>query len=285
MSTRRNVPALVSTVTGCDVVVVQELLAPPYAGTFPDGSPYRPDPQATAFFDAMRAEGYDFVLSEEDTGTGDVNHVNSSATEWWVTFYRASQVTVATNLPRGFLAADRTNHPDFERVPYAFAFRTTDGRLDFVLVSVHLKPGGASSDAVRRAHELSAIRTWWQSQSGGERDFIVLGDMNFEDCDEIGSGVPTGLTSLNTECVPTNTNTNRPHPYDNVLYDDEQTTEIDGAFGFVVVNLIQAMASHWNPADGIYPGNPYVHDPFRAFFTDHHPIGFRLTIPDADDDM
>lgn len=284
-STRRNAPALASVVTGCDLVVVQELVAPPYAGQFPDGTPYNPDPQAAAFFDAMRTEGYDFILSEEDTGTGNTNHLNSTATEWWVTFYRGSRVTAASDLPRGFLAADRTNHPDYERVPYAFPFRTTDGRLDFVLVSVHLKPGGAASDAARRAHELSAIQAWRQSQSGSERDFIILGDMNFEDCDEIGSGVPVGLTSLNTECLPTNTNVNGPRPYDNVLYDEQATTEMDGAFGFVVINLIQAMASHWNAADGAYPGNPYDHNRFRAVFSDHHPVAFRLAIPNVDDDQ
>jgi hypothetical protein len=283
-STRRNAPALASVVTGCDLVVVQELVAPPYAGQFPDGTPYNPDPQAAAFFDAMRADGYDFILSEEDTGTGNTNHLNSTATEWWVTFFRAGRVIAATDLPRGFLAADRTNHPDYERVPYAFPFRTTDGRLDFVLISVHLKPGGAASDAARRAHELAAIQVWRQAQSGSERDFIILGDMNFEDCDEIGSGVPAGLTSLNTECLPTNANVNGPRPYDNVLYDEQQTTEMDGAFGFVVINLIEAMASHWNAADGVYPGNPYDHNRFRAFFSDHHPVAFRLAIPNVDDD-
>jgi hypothetical protein len=153
------------------------------------------------------------------------------------------------------------------------------------LISVHLRPGTTAADATRRAHELTSIRSWITSRPGNERDFLVLGDMNFEDCDEIGTGVPAALTSLNAECLPTNTNVNGPRPFDNVLYDEHQTTELDAPFGFVVVNLIAAMTSLWDPVDGTYPGSPYDHNRFRAFFSDHHPVAFRLAIPGADDDQ
>jgi hypothetical protein len=142
-----------------------------------------------------------------------------------------------------------------------------------------------ATDATRRAHELASIRSWISSRPGNERDFLVLGDMNFEDCDEIGTDIPAGLTSLNEECLTTNTNVNGPRPYDNVLYDELQTTELDAPFGFVIVNLIDAMAPLWSVSDGTYPGNPYDHNRFRAFFSDHHPVAFRLAIPDADDDQ
>ena len=224
-------------------------------------------------------------MSEEDTGPGERNHVNSSATEWWVTFYRAARVAPATNLPRGFLATDRTQHPDFDRVPYAFAFRTADQRLDFVLISVHLRPGTGAANSTRRAHELAAIQRWIAARGGNEGDFLVLGDMNFEDCDEIGETLPPMLVSLNEACLATNTNVNGPRPYDNVLYNELRTTELDAPFGFVVVNLIDTMVYHWQGADGVYPGNPYDHNRFRAFFSDHHPVAFRLTIPIADDDQ
>lgn len=232
----------------------------------------------------MRAQGYDYVLSEEDTGPGDKNHSNSTATEWWVTFYRAARVLPALDLPRGFLATDRTHNPDYERVPYAFGFRTADSRIDFVLISVHLRPGYTNADATRRAQELSAIQAWIGSRSGNERDFLVLGDMNFENCDEIGTDVPSQLVSLNEECLATNTNVNGPRPFDNVLYNEQATTELDKPFGFVVINLIEAMAPVWSDADGAYPGDPYDHNRFRTFFSDHHPVAFRLATPGADDD-
>src|SRR5215218_5480581 len=88
-----------------DLVIVQELVAPPHPGHFSDGSPFVPDPEARAFFDAMKAKHFDYVLSDEDTGTGPVNHLNSAATKWFVAFYKPQYVKLADDLPGGFLAA------------------------------------------------------------------------------------------------------------------------------------------------------------------------------------
>ena len=60
----------------------------------------------------MRAAGFNVVLSEEDTGTGERNHNNGSGTEWWVAFYRRSAVTVPDDLPYDFLATDRESASD-----------------------------------------------------------------------------------------------------------------------------------------------------------------------------
>jgi hypothetical protein len=65
---------------------VQELVSPPYAGKFPDGTPVKPDAESAEFFDAMRGHGFLYAISEEDTGSGDNIHRNGSSTEWWVTF-------------------------------------------------------------------------------------------------------------------------------------------------------------------------------------------------------
>ena len=105
---------------------------------FPDGTSAKPDKEAAAFFNEMERLGFKYWLSEEDSGTGDAIHLNSTATEWWVVFYNSSRGTIASDLPHGFLAADRSNHPDYERVPYAFSFRTKENGSDFVLINVHL---------------------------------------------------------------------------------------------------------------------------------------------------
>jgi len=39
----------------------------------------------------------------------------------------------------------------------------------------------------------------------------------------------------------------------------------------------------WNQ-DTPYTGEPYEHDEFRKYFSDHHPVVFKLTVSDADDD-
>lgn len=55
----------------------------------------------------MRELGFDYVISEEDTGTGDKIHRNGSSTEWWVSFYKSNRIAPADDLPHGFLASDR----------------------------------------------------------------------------------------------------------------------------------------------------------------------------------
>ena len=92
----RDNNALASILNPYDIVVVQELVAPPYPGMFPNGESFRPDPEAAKFFNAMRELGFEYILSEEDTGTGDEIHSNGTSTEWFVTFFRP---TVLRKLP------------------------------------------------------------------------------------------------------------------------------------------------------------------------------------------
>lgn len=277
----RKDAALVDLLAPYDVVIVQELVAPPYPGTFPNGDPYEPDPEAARFFDLMKARGFSFVLSEEDTGSKPIMHVNGSATEWWVVFYKPSVIKPAPDLVTGFLAADRYDHPDYERVPYAFGFRA--GSEDLVFISVHLQPGGGSKPTARRAQEIGAITAWIKAQTGSERDYVVLGDMNIEDCEELAAVLPTGFVSLNSGCLPTNTNVNGPKPYDHVMFSEQLTSPEIGS-KFEVIDLVEAMRGRWLLADGAYPGDPYKHNPFRGFFSDHSPVAFELIVDGVDDD-
>src|SRR5690606_33122749 len=128
----------------------------------------------------MYKVGFDgFVLSPEDTGKSTKNHTNSSSTEWWVVFYKTAKVETAPDLPQGFLSTTVTANSNWDRVPYAFAFRTLYKNMDFVLISVHLRPGKGSTHQSRRAHELASIQRWvTEAESNhSERDFIILGDM------------------------------------------------------------------------------------------------------------
>lgn len=288
-STRRDNFALAMILRDFDIVVLQELIAPPIEGTFPDNTQFKPDPEAAQFFIAMSALGFEYELSPEDTGTGSANHNNGTATEWWAVFYKPDSVGVADGLPTEFLVEDRTDHENYERVPYAFAFRTPDSNLDFVLISVHLMPGSGGKE--RRKGELASIADWVDEHDDEERDYIILGDMNIEDCEELQDATPPGYRSLNDECEATNTNVNGPKPYDHVMYRSTFTREIDTKFDFRVYNLIEAMRPFWRGTDP-YPGgsvNPiglplYDHNTFRAFYSDHNPVVFKMTVPAVDDD-
>lgn len=283
-STKRDNNALVSVIKEYDLVVVQELVSPPYVGTFPNGTPFKPDAESAAFFDLMQAAGFSYSLSEEDTGTGDNINRNGSSTEWWVVFYKASKVALAPDLPNGFLADDRSNHPSYERVPYCFSFRTLNNCLDFSLISVHLQPGDGSANQARRAEELEAIYSWVAAKDSLEQDFFVLGDMNFKDIAEINAVTPQGITALNNEAVATNTNVNGPKPYDNIFYNAEASKqEVDTLFDMQLINLLEEMKPYWDSSLGVYPGEPYDHNTFRQYYSDHHPVVFHLLVGEDDD--
>lgn len=273
----RDNASLASLVADQDIVVIQELVAPPYTGTFPNGDPYKPDLEAADFFEEMEVRGFDYLLSEEDTGTKSTSHVNSAATEWWVTFYKPESVMVADDLFNGFLADDRYDHVNYERVPYATSFRTSEGN-DFVLISVHLMPGASKSS--RRLEELTSIYSWIDANDDTEKDFIILGDMNIEDCDELEAVLAAGYVSLNRQCLPTNTNLNGPKPYDHVIH--KGLPEVHSFFK--VVDLIESMRAPWGlKSSEAYPGDPYIHNPFRVRYSDHHPVQFIIS-SDQDDD-
>ena len=61
------------------------------------------------------------------------------------------------------------------------------------------------------------------------------------------------------------------------------TTEVDWPYDMQVVNLIEAMRGSWALPEP-YPGNPYVHNAFKQYYSDHHPVVFRLAGTGADDD-
>jgi len=277
----RNNYALTDIVKDYDIVVVQEVIAPPYAGFFPDGDPFNPDPQATEFFDYMTENGFTFVLSEEDTGKGRRNHNNSSATEWFVVFYKKKAVSYATDLPHGFLDSDVTAHPDFDRVPYAFGFRTVDKNLDFVLISVHLHPDPGTADKKRRAHELKSIYKWIQLNNSVEKDIMIVGDMNIENKAEYEALELPGYITLNKDFVKTNT-ARVSKPYDHVFYNETFTqNDINTSFGFQVVDLVSEMKPYWRGRG--YPGKPYNHTKFRQYFSDHNPVVFEMKVANDDD--
>ncbi len=285
-SSERDNYALASMLDPFDIVVVQEVVSPPYPGDFPDGAAFKPKSNTAAFFDEMQFLGFAYVLSEEDTGTNDTIHINGSSTEWWVAFYRPETVNLAPSLPSGFLAEDRSNHNDYERVPYAFAFEDQSSTTDFVLISVHLKPNAGPDNRARRGEELAAINAWIDDHNAIEKDFIILGDMNFQSCNELTAQTPAGFLSLNDECRATNTNVNGPKPYDHVFYNIQHTaSDIDLGFDLEVIDLISAMRPFWEDSSSDpYPGDPYDHNEFRKFYSDHHPVEFRIKIGSTDDD-
>lgn len=333
--------------SGCDLILVQELVAPPseeyllrnplyrfepysaeeYArlpvenrvsplGTLlkfplaPEArgdpqalaDPIKPQPKTTAFFDAMSAEGYAFVISEENTGPGG-NHKNTSSAEWHLAFYDPKKFRVAPDLPHGFLSETRTWEKPWDRTPYAFPFRSADGCFDGVFINVHLRPNAGNASTARRREELRATREWIEQNctaESGELDCWIIGDMNLENENEIRQNLPeasataAAWTSLNLVARATNTNPNSPRPYDHVMLQPERSPSVRTQDNFRVIDLVEAMQSrwcfHWKTLESSaecppYPGtSPYHHTTFRTFASDHHPVRWVIHPTSGDSD-
>lgn len=87
--------------------------------------------------------------------------------------------------------------------------------------------------------------------------------------------------SLNDECRATNTIGKK--PYDHVMFSPSFTKEVDRAFDMQVVDLVPTMEAFWNLPTP-YPGNPYDHNEFRKYYSDHHLVVFRMNTALRDDD-
>jgi len=107
--------------------------------------------------------------------------------------------------------------------------------------------------------------------------------MNIENAAELKAVTPRGFVSLNDECRKTNTAIKSSKPYDHVMYRPAKLDEIDEVFDFQVINLIDAMRDTWRGSE-TYPGDPYDRNLFPQYYSDHHPVLFRLNIPSKDDD-
>jgi hypothetical protein len=259
-----------------DIVVVQEMVAPPIDGNYPDGSPFKKDPESASFVEEMSKKGFSYWLSSEDTGPSK-NHTPTTASEWWITFYKAEVVQPDTARCYGFLAQPLVNNANFERVPYAFPFRTIDRKTNFTLVSVHLQPGNSGDERLRRQTELNALFQWSTTQRESNKDFYVLGDCNIYDQKELSSFTSMGLTVLNSSFQSTNTkmyeSATKGEPYDHVFHFRSSVEDVIPN-SFEVIDLMSALKPHQSSIS--FPLEPYNHDLFRTTFSDHVPVRFKI---------
>lgn len=174
--------------------------------------------------------------------------------------------------PHGLLADDRSKNASYDRVPYAFSFRTKDNTMDFVLISVHLAAGGSASS--KRLGELTAISNWISQKrtESVEQDYLILGDMNLEDCDEVLEMLTQVQSTLNYQCV--GTNLRQIKPFEHVFYYLDHDTEID-YWHLWTIDLVEAMQFYW-PYEDPYLGDLETHtvNDYAVYYSDHHPIVF-----------
>ena len=275
----RNDTLLGQLLTDYDIVVVQEMVAPPVSGVYPDGTKYDADKESQGFHEVMLKNGFSSWLSREDTGPTK-NHTNSSASEWWIAYYKQDVVPdTLDNEPYGFLSDTLVGNSVFKRVPYSFAFQSRDGSSSFNLISVHLNPGGSSKESLIRSKEFEGIRHWIDKERTSNCDFIILGDCNIEDKDELksieGTVFNNDFISLNDVCHSTNTkmyeDSLKGKPYDHVFVNsclEEDLVENT----FHVIDL-EAFIRDLGLGEVFFP---YEHNFFRTRLSDHVPVEFKL---------
>lgn len=259
-----------------DIVVVQEMVAAPVEGFYPDGTPFKKDNESAAFVNEMQKRGFSFWMSNEDTGPTK-NHTPTTASEWWIVFYKSNTVLPDTNRCYGFVSSPLVKNPVFERVPYAFPFRSVNGNSNFTLVSVHLKSGDSGEENAIRQGELKELFTWISTPMESNKDFYVLGDCNIYEVTEFLDFKKNDICSLNEACQNTNTklyeSSAKGNPYDHVFYSTSSREDLL-INSFEVIDLKQEIISNSKP--GQFVLDPYIHDDFRTKFSDHLPISFKI---------
>jgi len=275
--TRENA-VLADVVKDHDIVVVQEMVAAAVDGLYPDKTAYKADKESGAFVAEMTKRGFSYWLSEEDTGPTK-NHTPTTASEWWIVFYKKEKVLPDTVRCYGFVSQPLVANATFDRVPYAFPFKAVHGKSNFTLVSVHLHPDDGKTDISARKAELDALVAWMATVKESNKDIYVLGDCNIYDQKEFVDYKTKQITSLNEACVSTNSlqygDASKGEPYDHVFYTSYSNEDLVKN-SFKVIDLKSEILK-LVPA-GTYQLEPYVHDDFRTKFSDHLPVSFKLLI-------
>lgn len=284
-SSTRDCATLARFLSNFDVVVIQETVAPPYDNTFPNGESFRPDPEVTLFFEEMiQVHKFEYLLSVADSGSSKTND-NSPSTEWFAAFYDPRKLEPAEYLPTAFIDEPIVANEVYDRVPHAFSLRHLLTGFDFVMISVHLHTGHTRADVQTRSQELAAISTWVSERENGETHYVILGDMNFRDCEELLAGIPPGFIfpdpQINGACIDTSTSPNQEHPYDFAFHTN--AVQMDPIVGLCVIDLVASLSAIWNPL-GEPINQAYAEYGFVDVFSDHNPIAFRIEVPLGDSD-
>ena len=257
-----------------DIVIIQELVAPPFPGKFPDNIPFKVDEESKAFYNEMKKQGFACWLSTEDTGPTN-NHVNSTASEWWIIFYKTSKVRGDSTRFHGFVSQPLVANPNQDRVSFVFPFKSLKGNSTFSIIPVHLNPGDSKEDYNRRQVEFSFLFNWTKKQKESNKDFYIVGDCNIYESSEFASFKSFDYYSLNDKCKSTNTKIyetkEKGKPYDHVFYNSHSIEDLVLS-SFKVIDL-KKLVKEIKPTNVI---EPYDHDDFRAKYSDHLPVVFQI---------
>ena len=155
----------------------------------------------------------------------------------------------------------------FDREPFAVCLKTDDGRLDFVLMVVHITWGDYTGP---RICEIRALKAYYGEVFPDEHDVLICGDFNRKADDDKSLGWlarTAGLVTTTSQSVPTHISSDT--TYDQIVICREYTTEYAGTHG--VLAFDETMFGDDDAAANVA-------------LSDHRPVWIALAVPAADDD-
>jgi endonuclease/exonuclease/phosphatase family metal-dependent hydrolase len=182
--------------------------------------------------------------------------------EYYAVVYDGQRVTLSPSGARGF-------YPDtgdlFVREPWAITLQA--GQFDFTLLLWHATWGASAAERQAEVQQVGRAISWFRTRGGADQDLIVLGDFNRTPDDEGWQFLEDlDVTLLVTGAGTTvNRRGERCNLYDNIVIDDQRSSEWTGRAGAI------------QPADLELAA-------FRALVSDHLPVWASFDTNGPDDD-
>ncbi|MCK4270987.1 MAG: endonuclease/exonuclease/phosphatase family protein [Methanogenium sp.] len=128
----------------------------------------------------------------------------------------------------------------FHREPYITSFRVRDGTFDATLITVHTDP----DEATEEINALHDVVTYAQAVYPGERDFIVLGDLNADgsyfDEDSLSTMSGGDYVWLINNSVDTTTKATD-YTYDRIIITSPAVSDFTGDAGVYRYDIIYGL--------------------------------------------
>lgn len=227
----------------CDVILIQELI-----------NDFEFSKMEAVGAEFANVKDFVFTMTRQDTGNGKIqlfngnNKNHNKQTEHFGVFYNPLKVSLVLSECR-FIELwniDGKNIPyPGSRIPFMYVFQRTSGYgkntliQKYYIINVHLAPSARNKDT--RKKELNYIHEFCKQLPYNGTHAIIVGDMNFENENEIQEQkqlVSFQFTNMGTK---TNTNPKSSKPYDNILISDYY----DYSFRVIVKDEMDKLSDHY----------------------------------------
>lgn len=169
----------------------------------------------------------------------------------------------------GNVSVDTATEDTIDREPAWATFKTTDNRLDFTIISIHVTWGSTVGPRKKEIRELDGVWDRVQTATTTDDDLILVGDFNRNVGDDSFDEVLgiSGMVRVNEDTPSTHISSTS--TYDQMFLSTDNTSEWNGSW---VTHKFDETVFGGDDAKAKTAGS------------DHRPVSLSLSIPGADDD-